>query len=105
MYEQFATVYDEMMEEIPYDEWFIKFQEILKEHGITSGHVCELGCGTGEMVSRFAKAGYEVTGIDISPDMLAKACEKTEGMEKISYFEEDMTDFSLHKPADVVLYM
>ena len=54
MYEQFATVYDEMMEEIPYDEWFIKFQEILKEHGITSGHVCELGCGTGEMVSRFA---------------------------------------------------
>ena len=53
MYEQFATVYDEMMEEIPYDEWFIKFQEILKEHGITSGHVCELGCGTGEMVSRF----------------------------------------------------
>ena len=103
MYEQFATVYDEMMEEIPYDEWFIKFQEILKEHGITSGHVCELGCGTGEMVSRFAKAGYEVTGIDISPDMLAKACEKTEGMEKISYFEEDMTDFSLHKPADVVL--
>ena len=52
---------------------------------------------------RFAKAGYEVTGIDISPDMLAKACEKTEGMEKISYFEEDMTDFSLLKPADVVL--
>ena len=103
MYEQFATVYDEMMEEIPYDKWFIKFQEILKEHGITSGHVCELGCGTGEMVSRFAKAGYEVTGIDISPDMLAKACEKTEGMEKISYFEEDMTDVSLHKPADVVL--
>ena len=49
MYEQFATVYDEMMEEIPYDEWFIKFQEILKEHGITSGHVCELGCGTGEI--------------------------------------------------------
>ena len=89
MYEQFATVYDEMMEEIPYDEWFIKFQEILKEHGITSGHVCELGCGTGEMVSRFAKAGYEVTGIDISPDMLAKACEKTEGMGKISYFEEN----------------
>ncbi len=39
MYEQFATVYDEMMEEIPYDKWFIKFQEILKEHGITSGHV------------------------------------------------------------------
>lgn len=103
MYEQFAAVYDEMMEEIPYDMWFAKFLEILEKQGITSGHVCELGCGTGEMVCRFAKAGYEVTGIDLSPDMLAKAYEKTEGMEKISYLEEDMTDFSLHKPADVIL--
>ncbi|MGN1205703.1 MAG: class I SAM-dependent DNA methyltransferase [Eubacterium sp.] len=103
MYEQFAAIYDEMMEEIPYDEWFEKLHGILLEKGIATGHVCELGCGTGEMVRRFAEAGYEVTGIDLSPDMLAKACEKTEGLEKILYFEEDMTHFSLHKPADVVL--
>lgn len=103
MYEQFAMIYDEMMEEIPYDEWFAMLQCILRERGIRTGHICELGCGTGEMVRRFAEAGYEVTGIDLSPDMLAKASEKTLGMENILYFEQNMTDFSLHKPADVVL--
>ena len=86
MYEQFAMIYDEMMEEIPYDEWFTMLQNILREKGIRTGHICELGCGTGEMVRRFAEAGYEVTGIDLSPDMLAKASEKTQGMENILYF-------------------
>ncbi|MDY3774383.1 MAG: class I SAM-dependent methyltransferase [Eubacterium sp.] len=103
MYEKFAAIYDEMMSEIPYDEWFEKIHDLLLEYGIESGHVCELGCGTGEMVRRLADAGYEVTGIDISPNMLALAAEKTQGQEKVHYFEEDMTDFSLHKMADVVL--
>lgn len=73
------------------------------ELGKTDGHLCELGCGTGVMSARFADAGYEVTGIDNSSDMLALAEEKKKETQKILYLNQDITDFSLHKPADVVL--
>ena len=76
MYDRFADVYDRMMSETPYDMWFKRLAACLERQGKTGGHLCELGCGTGEMTGRFADAGYEVTGIDLSPDMLALAAQK-----------------------------
>lgn len=103
MYEEFAGIYDRMMSEIPYDQWFQKLASYLERQGKKGGHLCELGCGTGEMCRRFSAAGYEVTGIDLSPDMLAAAEQKQKASRDILYLNQDMTDFSLHKPADVVL--
>jgi glycine/sarcosine N-methyltransferase len=40
-----------------------------------SGRVLDLGCGTGEHSRFLASKGYDVTGIDSSPAMLAKAVE------------------------------
>ncbi len=103
MYEEFSIVYDSVMSDIPYGKWFERLHHELKKQGKTGGHLCELGCGTGEMTGRFCEAGYEVTGIDRSPDMLARAMEKKEEDQNILYLNQDMRDFSLHKPADVVL--
>lgn len=103
MYEEFALVYDAVMSEIPYEKWFGMLHEKLKERGKTGGHLCELGCGTGEMAGRFCDAGYDVTGIDCSPDMLARALDKKREDQNILYLNQDMRDFSLHKPANVVL--
>ncbi len=103
MYDRFADIYDRMMSETPYDIWFERLTAYLECQGKTGGHLCELGCGTGEMTGRFAEVGYEVTGIDLSTDMLALAAEKKKDGQNILYLNQDMTDFSLHKPADVVL--
>lgn len=103
MYNRFADVYDRMMSEMPYDIWFKRLSACLGRQGKTGGHLCELGCGTGEMTGRFADIGFEVTGIDLSPDMLALAAEKKKDGQNILYLNQNMTDFSLHKPADVVL--
>ncbi len=103
MYQDFSGIYDTLMSEIPYDEWFEKLLGHMKSRGKDHGHVCELGCGTGEMTGRFSDAGYEVTGIDLSPDMLALAAQKKREDQNILYLNQDMTDFSLHKSADVVL--
>ena len=39
----------------------------------TRGPLLELGCGTGRLLVPLARAGYTVTGVDLSPDMLGLA--------------------------------
>ena len=36
----------------------------------TGGPLLELGCGTGRLLIPLAQAGYGVTGVDFSPEML-----------------------------------
>jgi ubiquinone/menaquinone biosynthesis C-methylase UbiE len=72
----FAQVYDLFMDNVPYDEWCAYICETLKKHGIADGPVLDLGCGTGELTRRLAACGYDMTGVDVSVDMLQKAMEK-----------------------------
>lgn len=41
-----------------------------------SGPILELGCGTGRVLLNLARRGYEVTGLDNSPAMLARLAAK-----------------------------
>ena len=44
------------------------------EHGLSEiHHIVDVACGTGIAVVKFAEAGYRVTGVDLSPQMLAQA--------------------------------
>ena len=45
----------------------------LHESGISSGHLVDLGCGGGQWVAHAAAAGYQTTGIDVSPSMIDRA--------------------------------
>jgi SAM-dependent methyltransferase len=51
----------------------------------------DLGCGTGWTSLMFAKAGYEVVGVDISSDMLdqAEQVQLNSGLENVSFRECD----------------
>jgi SAM-dependent methyltransferase len=44
--------------------------EILRQAGIPSGLVIDLGCGSGIWAAELSGAGYDVLGIDISPAMI-----------------------------------
>ncbi|MGF6641041.1 SAM-dependent methyltransferase [Paraburkholderia sp. MM5496-R1] len=46
---------------------------LLGRYGIVGGHVMDLGCGTGRHAAEFAAAGFCVSGVDMSADMLARA--------------------------------
>ncbi len=46
--------------------------------GRTGGPILELACGTGRLLLPLAEAGYDVTGVDISAEMLRRAREKAE---------------------------
>lgn len=76
IYGGFAAVYDLFMDDIPYDGWFSYIKKILERQGIRDGAVVDLACGTGEITWRLADAGYQVTGVDLSGEMLMAAREK-----------------------------
>lgn len=94
-YTDFAALYDEFMQETPYDEWCQNIVKKLKEYGIADGLVCELGAGTGEMTGRLKDAGYDMIGVDFSEDMLMVARAK-ENSSDILYLCQDMREFELY---------
>lgn len=72
-YEGFSEVYEELMDDVPYEKWCDRICGILEEKGIRNGLVLDLCCGTGKMTRLMAARGYDMTGVDSSEEMLAKA--------------------------------
>jgi SAM-dependent methyltransferase len=92
-YEQFAYLYDELMQDAPYDKWVNFVLNRLKKYHIKGNTMLDLACGTGELSVRFAKQGFKVTGVDLSTDMLAVAKAKAESQGvMIPLFEQDMAE-------------
>ena len=104
-YTGFAYVYDEYMDNIPYEEWCEYLVERLKEQGVTPDmEIADLGCGTGTVTQLLDKAGYSCVGIDNAPDMLTIAAEKLyESGQEIVYSLQDMRDFELPYEVDAMV--
>ena len=96
-YGSFAEVYDMFMDNIPYEKWAEYICGILREQGIAKGLALELGCGTGSITQLLAQAGYDMIGVDSSPEMLQAAVEKRDaaGLD-ILYLLQDMREFELY---------
>lgn len=93
-YTDFAGCYDLFMDNVPYDSWSNNLINYFKQYNIQSNSIiCELGCGTGQITRRLAKAGYDMIGIDLSYEMLDIARETSE--ESILYLCQDMREFEL----------
>jgi 2-polyprenyl-3-methyl-5-hydroxy-6-metoxy-1,4-benzoquinol methylase len=54
---------------------------LLRDAAITGGRVVDLGCGSGIWGAELLRAGYEVTGVDISPGMVELARGRAPGAE------------------------
>jgi SAM-dependent methyltransferase len=68
--------------------------------GRTGGPVLGLACGTGRLLCRLAKAGFEVLGLDLSPTMLGLARRNVsrlpaEARARVRLIRGDMSRFSL----------
>ncbi len=64
----------------------------------------DLGCGTGWTSVFFARMGYDVTGIDLAPDMIAAAevNKRQHGLDNLSFLVGDFEDLNYENEFDCV---
>ncbi|MFY4774854.1 class I SAM-dependent DNA methyltransferase [Metabacillus sp. RGM 3146] len=99
IYRGFASVYDQLMSEAPYGQWRDYLQSCMDRYGNGGKRVLDTGCGTGEIAVLLKEAGFDVTGADLSEEMLSVAHQKA--VEKgfsIPFYQMDMRDMSGFSP-------
>lgn len=123
-YTDFAQVYDELMDDTPYEEWCAFLIDLFRKYGIDdiSGEkgkreeemdgnlsqernsILDLGCGTGTLTELLARKGYDMIGVDNAQEMLQIAMEKRErsGLD-ILYLLQDMREFELYGTVGAVI--
>ena len=77
-YERIAAVYDGLMNDIDYEEWANYLHELLMLYKVPGQKLLDLGCGTGNITLRLAQKGWQITAVDQSAEMLAKAQAKSD---------------------------
>ena len=102
MYNDFAYIYDKLINDVDYKEWADYYFKIFQRYGLSPKLGLDLGCGTGNLTVELASRGIEMTGVDLSEDMLMVAREKSEGMD-ILYLNQDMTEFELYGTVDFIV--
>ena len=80
MYNNFSYYYDLMMQDVCYDI----FVDIVKENVSLDKTILDCGCGTGNVSIPLAKDGYNITGIDLSSDMLT-ICKSKQEKENVNF--------------------
>ncbi|MEU1210295.1 class I SAM-dependent methyltransferase [Nocardia sp. NPDC005825] len=78
-YDEVAELYSDLfrrqLQDNPFDAVMLDaFAHTVREHG--AGPVADIGCGPGRVTTHLAAAGLEVSGIDLSPEMIRIAREQ-----------------------------
>ena len=78
---------------------------LLEKNDITNGSILELGSGTGKHAEEFAKMGFSVHGVDLSPEMVREANQRgNNDFTNQLYFEiGDVRSFKIDKKFDAVI--
>jgi len=102
-YKEFSYFYDYFNYNADYDLLFRKIVSLAKEGGVSSGIVCDLGCGTGELAFRFNSAGYDVIAVDNSDEMLDVLFDKRDEIEayNVQILKQDITQLDMFGTVDL----
>lgn len=105
MYDDFAGIYDELMDDYDYDAWSEYYLTLIRNAlGALPARAAECACGTGSLTVRFAKAGLNVIGVDLSSSMLRRAEEKARrwGVDS-GFVHQDMKKLTLPRRVGAIL--
>lgn len=116
IYQDFAKVYDELMDDTPYPLWGERLDQLIRKYGVSKPErdveglldsernlVVDLGCGTGTLTELMYQKGYDMIGVDASGPMLSMALEKKERSgSEILYLQQDMRELELYGTAGTI---
>ncbi|WP_245723028.1 class I SAM-dependent methyltransferase [Natribacillus halophilus] len=93
------------MGDAPYEQWLTWTTKYLDEREADIPSIADVGCGTGTLMSMLLSRGYDVQGVDVSPEMLAIADEKIRTQNGISprLRAQHMSFLELDQPVDVII--
>ena len=105
MYDDFASVYDTLMDDYDYEAWSRYYLSLIDEAlGERPARAVECACGTGSLTVRFAREGLSMIGVDLSASMLRRAEEKARkwGV-NAAFVRQDMKKLELPRRVGAVL--
>ena len=104
-YEALAGVYDTLTEDVGYERRGDYLEKLFQKSRVPVHTVLDLACGTGGMTSVLTERGYELIGVDQSPDMLAAAQEKAAGLTGIPpvFICQSMPELDLYGTVDAAI--
>ena len=82
-YDFLARCYDELTYDVDYAGWADYIETHFHRRGLPGKTVLDLACGTGSLTCELARRGYEMIGVDLSPEMLAEAVEKSRDVDGV----------------------
>ena len=108
MYDLIAPIYDKINGELDYDAWADFIEENIRRYNpdMKTELVLDLGCGTGRMTLELGRRGYDMTGVDLSPEMLdlaRDAAEEAGLSDKMLWLLQDITDFELYGTVELAV--
>ncbi|MBR5453586.1 MAG: class I SAM-dependent methyltransferase [Clostridia bacterium] len=106
IYSGIFRVYDRLNGDIDYSGWADFVEENFSRFaGRKVESVLDLACGTGSMTIELARRGYDMTGVDLSSDMLSVARDRAldEEITGILWLLQDMREFELYGTVDAVV--
>ena len=103
MYGDFASVYDKL-QDADYLRFVDYYEKFFQTFDLRPELVLDLACGTGNITIPMAERGYDMIGIDLSPEMLnvAQAKASAKGLD-ILFLMQDMTEFELYGTVDAIV--
>ena len=75
-FQAMAPVYDDFTAHYDYEGWLADLLKILERRGLTGRRLLDVACGTGKSFLPMLPRGWQVTGCDLAPAMVALAEEK-----------------------------
>lgn len=103
-YNFFAGLYDALTENVDYKVRSDYISDFFKAENINDGTLLDLACGTGSFSEQFAKMGYNIIGVDLSPQMLTQAQIKLSKINcDFDLINAQMQDFVSSRPVDGII--
>jgi len=106
IYDLLAPFYDSINSDLDYVKWADFIEDIIKREyapGVPE-LLLDLGCGTGKMTLELASRGYDMTGIDLSVEMLDIARGEAERLgHDVLWLCQDLREFELYGTVDVAV--